>query len=286
MLKRGWTMHIVHLSSKTRKFTTSNIITLTATYLSVLHVKVSSFTAIKPRLPAKLDRTLHTNAQKGLETKWEGLVTILSLVSKLPRKWSPKKFLSNAHFWLPSLINSLHVMKLTKKCRNTSSHPRQFINIKLYAFKLQIVCYYPTSWQLIFILFYSFPKEPCVTPCDNETVADVDDFPVVHLECSQPLLLVPLLERTLGTCVYPRGHFNRHWGCYRPWLLPWWYKCKNIPAYRYVRKGNTASFGFICPLQRALREKKTWMEVWSYWHYEQCSLEICMLWKKGCPWFH
>ena len=32
-------------------------------------------------------------AQKGLETKWEGLVTILSLVSKLPRKWSQKKFL-------------------------------------------------------------------------------------------------------------------------------------------------------------------------------------------------
>ena len=27
-----------------------------------------------------------------------------------------------------------------------------------------------------------------MTPCDNETVADVDDFPVVHLECSQPLL--------------------------------------------------------------------------------------------------
>ena len=86
MLKRGWTIHIVHLSSKKRKFTTSNIKTLTATYLSVLHVKVSSFTAIIPRLPAKHDRTLHTNAQKGLETKWEGLVTILSLVSKLPRK--------------------------------------------------------------------------------------------------------------------------------------------------------------------------------------------------------
>ena len=79
-------------------------------------------------------------------------------------------------------------MKLTEKCRNTSSHPRQFRNIKLYAFKLQIVCYYPTSWQLIFILFYSFPKEPCVTPGDNETVANVDDFPVVDLECSQPLL--------------------------------------------------------------------------------------------------
>ena len=79
-------------------------------------------------------------------------------------------------------------MKLTKKCRNTSSHPRQFRNIKLSALKLQIVCYYPTSWQLIFVLFYSFPKEHCVTPCDNETVADVDDFPVVHLECSQPLL--------------------------------------------------------------------------------------------------
>ena len=27
-----------------------------------------------------------------------------------------------------------------------------------------------------------------MTPCDNQTVADVDDFPVVHLECSQPLL--------------------------------------------------------------------------------------------------
>ena len=78
-------------------------------------------------------------------------------------------------------------MKLTKKCRNTSSHPRQFRNIKLYAFKVQIVCYYATSWQLIFILFYSFPKEPCVTPGDNETVANVDDFPVVDLECSQPL---------------------------------------------------------------------------------------------------
>ena len=86
MLKRGWTTHIVHLSSKKRKFTTSNIKTLTASYLSVLHVNVSSFTAIKPTLPAKLDRTLHTNAQKGLETKLEGLVTILSLVSKLQRK--------------------------------------------------------------------------------------------------------------------------------------------------------------------------------------------------------
>ena len=79
-------------------------------------------------------------------------------------------------------------MKLTNKCRNMSSHPRQFRNIKLYAFKLQIVCYYPTSWQLIFILFYSFPKEPCVTRCDYETVANVDDFPVVDLKCSQPLL--------------------------------------------------------------------------------------------------
>ena len=49
-----------------------------------------------------------------------------------------------------------------------------------------------------------------------------------------------------------------------------------MPAYRYVQKGNTASFGFICPLERALREKKTLMEVWSYWHYEQ----ICLLWKK------
>ena len=86
MLKRGWTTHIVHLSSKKRKFTTSNIKTLTATYLSVLHAKVSSFTAIKPWLPAKLDRTLHTNPQKGLETKWQGFFTILSLVSKLPRK--------------------------------------------------------------------------------------------------------------------------------------------------------------------------------------------------------
>ena len=79
-------MHIVHFSSKKRKFTTSNIKTLTATYLSVLHVKVSSFTAIKPRLPAKLDRTLHTNAQKGLETKWEGLVTILSSQGSDPPK--------------------------------------------------------------------------------------------------------------------------------------------------------------------------------------------------------
>ena len=26
-----------------------------------------------------------------------------------------------------------------------------------------------------------------MTPCDNETVANVDDFPVVDLECSQPL---------------------------------------------------------------------------------------------------
>ena len=77
-------------------------------------------------------------------------------------------------------------------------------------------------------------------------------------------------------------------------------------AYRYLRKGNTvarvqtsppratkeigdvcsqarntASFGFICPLQRALREKKTWMQVWSYWHYEQCSLENCLLRKKS-----
>ena len=86
MLKRGWTRHIVHLSREKRKFTTSNIKTLTATYLSVLHVNVSSFTAIKPRLPAKLDRTLHTTAQKGLETKWEGFFTILSLVSRLPRK--------------------------------------------------------------------------------------------------------------------------------------------------------------------------------------------------------
>ena len=86
MLKRSWTTHTVHSSSKKRKFTTSNIKTVTATYLSVLHVKVSSFTAIKPQLPAKLDRTWHTNAQKGLETKWEGLVTILSLVSKLPRE--------------------------------------------------------------------------------------------------------------------------------------------------------------------------------------------------------
>ena len=98
MLKRGWTTHIVHLSSKKRKFTTSNIKTLAKTYLSVLHVKISSFTATKPRLPAKLDRTLHTNPQKGLETKWEGFFTILSLVSKLPRKRSPKKFLSRAHF--------------------------------------------------------------------------------------------------------------------------------------------------------------------------------------------
>ena len=48
MLKRGWTTHIVNLSSKKRRFTTPNIKTLTATYLSVLHVKVSSFTAIKP----------------------------------------------------------------------------------------------------------------------------------------------------------------------------------------------------------------------------------------------
>ena len=105
---------------------------------------------------------------------------------------APKEVIPQKSFVLRSLliafINSLHVMKLTKKCRNTSSHPRQFRNIKSYAFKLQIVCYYPTSWQLIFILFYSFPKEHCVTPCDNETVADVDDFPVVDLECSQPLL--------------------------------------------------------------------------------------------------
>ena len=104
MLKRGWTTHIVNLSSKKRRVTTSNIKTLLATYHSVLHVKVSSFTAIKPRLPAKLDRTLHTNAQKGLETKWEGLVTILSLVSQLPRKWSQKKFLPGAS---PMVSNSL-----------------------------------------------------------------------------------------------------------------------------------------------------------------------------------
>ena len=101
---------------------------------------------------------------------------------------APKEVIPQKIFVSRSLLmNSLHVMELTKKCRNTSSHPRQFRNIKLYAFKVQIVCYYATSWQLIFILFYSFPKEPCVTPGDNETVANVDDFPVVDLECSQPL---------------------------------------------------------------------------------------------------
>ena len=57
-------MHIVNLSNKKRKFTSSNIKTLTAAYPSVLHAKVSSFTAIKPRLPAKLDRTLHTNGSE------------------------------------------------------------------------------------------------------------------------------------------------------------------------------------------------------------------------------
>ena len=93
MLKRGGATHIVNLSSKKRRVTTSNIKTLPATYHSVLHVKVSSFTAIKPPVGCQLNLTEHCieMAQKGLETKWEGLVTILSLVSKLPRKRSPKK---------------------------------------------------------------------------------------------------------------------------------------------------------------------------------------------------
>ena len=55
MLKRGWTTHIVNLSSKKRRFTTSNIKTLTATYLSVLHVKVSSFATVGGRHSALAD---------------------------------------------------------------------------------------------------------------------------------------------------------------------------------------------------------------------------------------
>ena len=43
-------------------------------------------TAVKEN-PFKLAET----AQKGLETKWEGLVTILSLVSNLPKKVIPQK---------------------------------------------------------------------------------------------------------------------------------------------------------------------------------------------------
>ena len=44
----------------------TNIKTLTATYLSVLNVKVSSFTATKLRLPAKLKI-----AYKGLRKDWK-----------------------------------------------------------------------------------------------------------------------------------------------------------------------------------------------------------------------
>ena len=68
MLRRGLTTHIGNLLSKKRKFTTSNIKTLTPTYLSISHVKVSSFTAIQPRRPA--EHCIQT-AQKALETKWD-----------------------------------------------------------------------------------------------------------------------------------------------------------------------------------------------------------------------
>ena len=90
MLKRGWTTHIVNFSSKKRKFTTSNIKTLTATYLLLLHVKVSSFTAINPRLPAKL-------AYKQLRKDWKlnGKAWLLGYYSKLsfqaPKEVIPQK---------------------------------------------------------------------------------------------------------------------------------------------------------------------------------------------------
>jgi len=92
-----------------------------------------------------------------------------------------------------------------------------------------------------------------MTPCDNETVANVDDFPVVDLECSQPLsngasafvgensekrecILEATSIDTEDVTDLSCSHNNIH---------------VKTTAYTYVQKVNT-SFGFICPLQIAL----------------------------------
>ena len=152
MLKRGWTTHIVNLSSKKRRVTTSNIKTLPATYHSVLHVKVSSFTAIKPPVGCQQNLTEHCieMAQKRLETKWEGLVTILSLVSKLPRKWSQKKFLPGAS---PMVSNSLVTCVWAASAVNVTSKQAQKTITTTTKAMMAFLLYYSNGWKLKYFIY-------------------------------------------------------------------------------------------------------------------------------------
>ena len=123
-----------------------------------------------------------------------------------------------------------------------------------------------------------------MTPCDNETVANVDDFPVVDLECSQPLsngasaFVGENSEKR--ACILEATSIDtedvKDLSCSQFWQ----HTCKDITAYRYVQKGNT-SFGFICPLQRALWEENVnaGLKFFTLWTMQPWSL----YWKKDVP---
>ena len=123
-----------------------------------------------------------------------------------------------------------------------------------------------------------------MTPCDNETVANVDDFPVVDLECSQPLsngasaFVGENSEKR--ACILEATSIDTEDVTDLSCSQFWQHTCKDITAYRYVQKGNT-SFGFICPLQRALWEENmnAGLKFFTLWTMQPWSL----YWKKDVP---